>query len=153
MVMFDFFQVGCVPWGKVETNSTRFVEDIAADALGVGPANSTAVDKTGPSMAYALLSCVAGTLTVVPYLRVSSLPKILLLLLLSVTYTAVMESSGYRQAVGLDLPALVLSWFTKLQFYPNNFLNSCKISDSLILCGKNTLLLKDNNSNKSSCDS
>ncbi|PWA28540.1 hypothetical protein CCH79_00013525 [Gambusia affinis] len=94
------YSAGCVPWGKVETNSTRFMEDIAADALGVGPANSTAVDKTGPSMAYALLSCVAGTLTVVPYLRVSSLPKLLLLLLLSVTYTAVMESSGYRQAVG-----------------------------------------------------
>ncbi|KAM4739173.1 adenylate cyclase type 1 isoform 2-T2 [Anableps anableps] len=91
---------GCVPWGKVETNSSRFVEDIPVDALWVGPANSTAVDRMGPSMAYALLSCVAGTLTVVPYLRVSSLPKILLLLLLSVTYTAVMESSGYRQAVG-----------------------------------------------------
>ncbi|MEQ2268729.1 Adenylate cyclase type 1, partial [Xenotaenia resolanae] len=91
---------GCVPWGKVERNSSRFVEDIPADGLGVEPANSTAVDRTAPSMAYALLSCVAGTLTVVPYLRVSSLPKILLILLLSVTYTAVMESSGYRQAVG-----------------------------------------------------
>lgn len=51
-------------------------------------------------MAYALLSCVAGTLTLVPYLRVSSLPKILLLLLLSVAYTVVMETSGYRQAIG-----------------------------------------------------
>ncbi|MED6281129.1 Adenylate cyclase type 1, partial [Characodon lateralis] len=91
---------GCVPWGKVERNSSRFVEDIPADGLGVEPPNSTGVDRAAPSMAYALLSCVAGTLTVVPYLRVSSLPKILLLLLLSVTYTAVMESSGYRQAVG-----------------------------------------------------
>lgn len=51
-------------------------------------------------MAYALLSCVAATLTLVPYLHVSSLPKILLLLLLSVTYTVVMETSGYRQAIG-----------------------------------------------------
>lgn len=51
-------------------------------------------------MAYALLSCVAATLTLVPYLRVSSLPKILLLLLLSGTYTVVMETSGYRQAIG-----------------------------------------------------
>lgn len=108
MAMFDFFQVGCVPWGKVEMNSSRIMEV----ALGVGPSNSTAVEKTGPSMAYALLSCVAGTLTVVPYLRVSSLPKILLLLLLSVTYSAVMESSGYRQAVGLDLLALIWGWFT-----------------------------------------
>uniref|UniRef100_A0A8C4GUJ1 Adenylate cyclase type 1 n=1 Tax=Dicentrarchus labrax TaxID=13489 RepID=A0A8C4GUJ1_DICLA len=59
-----------------------------------------ASDRACPNMAYGLLSCVAGTLTLVPYLRVSSLPKIFLLLLLSVTYTVVMETSGYRQAVG-----------------------------------------------------
>lgn len=70
------------------------------DALRVRASNSTAADRGCPNMAYALLSCVAGTLTIVPYLRVSSLPKILLLLLLSVTYTIVMETSGYRQAVG-----------------------------------------------------
>ncbi|KAM9761583.1 adenylate cyclase type 1-like [Menidia menidia] len=88
--------VGSVPWGRVETNSSRFVEDV----LGVEPENSTAGGGAAPSVAYALLSCVAGTLTIVPYLRVSSLPKILLLLLLSAAYTAVMETSGYRQAVG-----------------------------------------------------
>eukprot|EP00064_Thunnus_orientalis_P008342 superscaffoldBa00000987_g8365 len=92
--------VGCVPWGRIGTNSSLSVEDVAADVLGVGPDNSTAADRAGPNMGYALLSCVAGTLTIVPYLRVSSLPKILLLLLLSVTYTVVMETSGYRQAVG-----------------------------------------------------
>ncbi|XP_047192893.1 adenylate cyclase type 1-like isoform X2 [Scophthalmus maximus] len=93
--------VGCVPWGLVGTNSSRSAEDVPADdALGGGPSNGTAPDRACPNMAYALLSCVAGTLTVVPYLRVSSLPKILLLLLLSVTYTVVMETSGYRQAVG-----------------------------------------------------
>ncbi|KAM9357505.1 adenylate cyclase type 1-like isoform 2-T2 [Symphorus nematophorus] len=86
--------VGCVPWGKVGTNSSDSVDDVPADA------NSTGVDRACPNMAYALLSCVAGTLTLVPYLRVSSLLKILLLLLLSVTYTVVMETSGYRQAVG-----------------------------------------------------
>ena len=89
-----FLQVGCVPWGRVGTNSNDSVEDVPADD------NSTGVDRACPNMAYALLSCVAGTLTLVPYLRVSSLPKILLLLLLSVTYTVVMETSGYRQAVG-----------------------------------------------------
>ncbi|XP_029004908.3 adenylate cyclase type 1-like [Betta splendens] len=83
--------VGCVPWGRISVNSSRPVEDAP---------NSTAADRGCPNMAYALLSCVAGTLTIVPYLRVSSLPKILLLLLLSVTYTVVMETSGYRQAVG-----------------------------------------------------
>uniref|UniRef100_A0A1A8QPR9 adenylate cyclase n=1 Tax=Nothobranchius rachovii TaxID=451742 RepID=A0A1A8QPR9_9TELE len=93
--------VGCVPWGRVETNSSRLPEDaLATDALGFGPTNGTVPDRAGPSMAYALLSCVAGSLTVVPFLRVSSLPKILLLLLISVTYTVVMETSGYRQAVG-----------------------------------------------------
>ncbi|KAF0041704.1 hypothetical protein F2P81_005236 [Scophthalmus maximus] len=87
--------VGCVPWGLVGTNSSRSAEDVPADdALGGGPSNGTAPDRACPNMAYALLSCVAGTLTVVPYLRVSSLPKILLLLLLSVTYTVVMETSG-----------------------------------------------------------
>ncbi len=86
--------MGCVPWGRVGTNSSDSVEDILEDV------NSTAADRACPNMAYGLLSCVAGTLTIVPYLRVSSLPKILLLLLLSVTYTIVMETSGYRQAVG-----------------------------------------------------
>ncbi|KAF1385322.1 hypothetical protein PFLUV_G00106530 [Perca fluviatilis] len=87
--------VGCVPWAKVGTNSSLSADDGPADAY-----NITAADRACSNMAYALLSCVAGTLTLVPYLRVSSLPKILLLLLLSVTYTVVMETSGYRQAVG-----------------------------------------------------
>lgn len=84
----------CVPWGKFRTNTNTSLEDILADT------NSTEVTRACPNMAYALLSCVAGTLTLVPYLHVSSLPKILLLLLLSVTYTVIMETSGYRQAVG-----------------------------------------------------
>uniref|UniRef100_A0A669BVS1 Adenylate cyclase type 1 n=1 Tax=Oreochromis niloticus TaxID=8128 RepID=A0A669BVS1_ORENI len=92
--------VGCVPWGKVGTNSNRSVENIPVDALMVRSANTTATDRACPNMAYALLSCVAGTLTVIPYIRVSSLPKIVLLFLLSITYTVVMETSGYRQAVG-----------------------------------------------------
>uniref|UniRef100_A0A3Q3GUD2 Adenylate cyclase type 1 n=1 Tax=Labrus bergylta TaxID=56723 RepID=A0A3Q3GUD2_9LABR len=93
--------VGCVPWGRFGTNSSLSVDDAPADALPeVGPPNSTLADRACTNMAYALLSCVAATLTVVPYLRVSSLPKIILLFLLSVTYTVVMETSGYRQAVG-----------------------------------------------------
>ncbi|XP_024909922.1 adenylate cyclase type 1-like isoform X2 [Cynoglossus semilaevis] len=92
--------VGCVPWGRVMINSSGSLENVPVDALAVRPSNTTLVDRVCTNMAYALLSCVAGTLTIVPYLRVSSLPKILLLLLLSVTYTVVMESSGYRQAVG-----------------------------------------------------
>ncbi|KAM9364139.1 adenylate cyclase type 1 isoform 2-T2 [Pholidichthys leucotaenia] len=92
--------VGCVPWGRVGSKSNCSMGDIPAEAFKVGLANSTAVDRACPNTAYALLSCVAGTLTMVPYLRVSSLPKILLLLLLSATYTVVIETSGYRRAVG-----------------------------------------------------
>lgn len=98
-IILIFLQVGCVPWGRV-MNSSRPAEDSPPRSR---PANNgTALGRAGPSVGYALLSCVAGTLTVVPYLRVSSLPKILLLILLSVTYTVVMETSGYRQAVGWD---------------------------------------------------
>ncbi|XP_040041128.2 adenylate cyclase type 1 [Gasterosteus aculeatus] len=86
--------VGCVPWETVGINSSLSGEDVPADI------NSTAADRACTNMAYSLLSCVAATLTLVPYLRISSLPKIFLLLLLSVTYTVVMETSGYRRAVG-----------------------------------------------------
>lgn len=86
--------MGCVPWGRVWTNGSSSPLDATAVA------NATGEDRACPNMPYALLSCVAGTLTLVPYLRVSSLPKILLLLLLSVAYTVVMETSGYRQAIG-----------------------------------------------------
>ncbi|XP_077439485.1 adenylate cyclase type 1 isoform X1 [Vanacampus margaritifer] len=92
--------VGFIPWGPVQVRSNNSVQDPPADTFGVGAPNVTSADGAGPSLAYALLSCLAGTLTIVPYLRVSSLPKILLLLLLSVTYTVVMETAGYRHAVG-----------------------------------------------------
>uniref|UniRef100_A0A6Q2XE83 Adenylate cyclase type 1 n=1 Tax=Esox lucius TaxID=8010 RepID=A0A6Q2XE83_ESOLU len=62
--------------------------------------NGTVSDRVCPGVPYALLSCVAGTLTVIPYLHVSSLPKILLLFLLSVLYTVTMETSGYRISLG-----------------------------------------------------
>lgn len=84
----------CVPWGKFASNVSSSLEDVPVDG------NSTGAPSACPNMAYALLSCVAGTLTLVPYLHVSSFPKTILLLLLSVTYTVIMETSGYRQAVG-----------------------------------------------------
>uniref|UniRef100_A0A3P8X7S9 Adenylate cyclase type 1 n=1 Tax=Esox lucius TaxID=8010 RepID=A0A3P8X7S9_ESOLU len=67
---------------------------------GSGTVNGTVSDRVCPGVPYALLSCVAGTLTVIPYLHVSSLPKILLLFLLSVLYTVTMETSGYRISLG-----------------------------------------------------
>lgn len=73
----------------------------SASILTVVIVNSTTADsgvcKYTP---YVFLSCVMASLSVALYLRVSSLPKILLLLLLNVFHTVVMETSGYRQAVG-----------------------------------------------------
>ncbi|XP_049577931.1 adenylate cyclase type 1 isoform X4 [Syngnathus scovelli] len=88
--------LGFIPWGCVQVS----FNNSPADAFAVEAPNITIANGAGPSVAYTLLSCLAATLTIVPYLRVSSLPKILLLLLLSVTYTVMVETSGYRQAVG-----------------------------------------------------
>lgn len=89
-------QVTCVPWGTFGSNVSSPLDDASVDG------NDTVVPTSCPNMAYALLSCVAGTVTLVPYLHVSSFPKTILLVLLSVTYTIIMETSGYRQAVGWD---------------------------------------------------
>lgn len=92
------------------SNFSLTVEEVLADT------NSTEADRACSNMSYGLLSCVAGTLTLVPYLRVSSLPKIILLLLLSVTYTVIMETSGYRQAVGLDTNCMCRVFFQLSNF-------------------------------------
>ncbi|XP_019740258.1 adenylate cyclase type 1 isoform X3 [Hippocampus comes] len=96
--------VGFIPRGQVQVISNNSFQDSPTEMFGDDPANATAAERAGPSMAYALLSCLAGTLTIVPYLRVSSLPKILLLFFLSATYTVIVEISGYRQAVGAGFP-------------------------------------------------
>ncbi|XP_042178656.1 adenylate cyclase type 1-like [Oncorhynchus tshawytscha] len=99
--------VSCLPWVWIMggNSSSSSVETVSMDTPSEpGPMNSTVAEGVCPNVSYALLSCVAGTLTVIPYLRVSSLPKILLLFLLSVLYTVAMETSGYRIAVGLLHP-------------------------------------------------
>ena len=90
----------CVPWLKGSVNLTSSFEFFASDVTLLGSWNGTAMEGACPNVSYTLLSCVAASLTIVPYLRVSSVPKIVLLLLLSTSYTVVMETSGYRQAVG-----------------------------------------------------
>ncbi|KAM6962729.1 adenylate cyclase type 1 [Aplochiton taeniatus] len=99
LLTYSFTQacvVGCVPWRRA-AHSNSSLDTVSVDT---GAVNGTAREGACPSVAYALLSCVAGTLAIIPYLRVSSLLKISLLLLLSACYTVVMETSGYRQAVG-----------------------------------------------------
>ncbi|KAB5539772.1 hypothetical protein PHYPO_G00093000 [Pangasianodon hypophthalmus] len=85
--------VACMPWSWERNSSVSIITVVIVNSTTVG----TGVCKYTP---YVFLSCVMASLSVALYLRVSSLPKILLLLLLNVLHTVVMETSGYRQAVG-----------------------------------------------------
>lgn len=89
-------QVSCLPWMWSGGNSSGLLLVLEAQ----GEENGTAPDLPCESAPYAFLSCVGATLTLALFLRVSSLPKILLLLLLSVAYIAVLEVSGFRKSVG-----------------------------------------------------
>ncbi|KAI2651849.1 Adenylate cyclase type 1 [Labeo rohita] len=89
--------VECVPWSLEGNSNVSMVTVVTVNGTGVG----SGVCKYTP---YVFLSCVMASLSVALYLRVSSLPKILLLLLLNILHTVVMETSGYRKAIGqLDL--------------------------------------------------
>ncbi|TRY84275.1 hypothetical protein DNTS_004010 [Danionella cerebrum] len=85
--------VACVPWSLEGNSSISVVTAVTVNGTSVG----SGVCKYTP---YVFLSCVMATLSVALYLRVSSLPKILLLLLLNILHTVVMETSGYRKAIG-----------------------------------------------------
>uniref|UniRef100_A0A6Q2XJW9 Adenylate cyclase type 1 n=1 Tax=Esox lucius TaxID=8010 RepID=A0A6Q2XJW9_ESOLU len=93
--------VSCLTWAWMMGGNSTGISVVSMDTPdGSGTVNGTVSDRVCPGVPYALLSCVAGTLTVIPYLHVSSLPKILLLFLLSVLYTVTMETSGYRISLG-----------------------------------------------------
>ncbi|XP_051511878.1 adenylate cyclase type 1-like [Myxocyprinus asiaticus] len=85
--------VGCVPWSLEGNSSVSMVMVVTVNGTGVG----SGVCKYTP---YVFLSCVMASLSVALYLRVSSLPKILLLILLNILHTVVLETSGYREAMG-----------------------------------------------------
>uniref|UniRef100_A0A8C1PSC4 adenylate cyclase n=1 Tax=Cyprinus carpio TaxID=7962 RepID=A0A8C1PSC4_CYPCA len=85
--------VECVPWSLEGNSNVSMVTVVTVNRTGVG----SGVCKYTP---YVFLSCVMASLSVALYLRVSSLPKILLLLLLNILHTVVMETSGYRKAIG-----------------------------------------------------
>ncbi|XP_036377031.1 adenylate cyclase type 1 [Megalops cyprinoides] len=87
--------VTCLPWAWSGNNSSTSV--VIVDPRG---GNRTMPERPCEGAHYAFLSCVVGTLTLALFLRVSSLPKILLLLFLSVLYIAVLEISGFRKSVG-----------------------------------------------------
>uniref|UniRef100_A0A8C1ZT52 adenylate cyclase n=1 Tax=Cyprinus carpio TaxID=7962 RepID=A0A8C1ZT52_CYPCA len=86
--------VECVPWSLEGNSNVSMVTVVTVNRTGV----VSGVCKYTP---YVFLSCVMASLSVALYLRVSSLPKILLLLLLNILHTVVMETSGYRKAIGV----------------------------------------------------
>lgn len=86
--MFCIFQVGCMPWLWVSNINTSTV--ITDTVAGTNPCDGAQ---------YSFLSCVVVTVTMALFLRVSWLPKMLLLLILAVSYITVLELSGYRRTV------------------------------------------------------
>ncbi|XP_060731149.1 adenylate cyclase type 1b [Tachysurus vachellii] len=86
--------VGCMPWLWASTSNTSIV---IIDL--VGGANRTMPELPCDGVQYAFLVCVVATVTMALFLRVSWLPKLLLLLLLAVSFITVLELSGYRRTV------------------------------------------------------
>ncbi|NXU09702.1 ADCY1 cyclase, partial [Pardalotus punctatus] len=86
--------VGCMPW-VWNTNSSSSIVIISP-----GGTNKTMNELPCDTAHYAFLSCVVGTLTLAIFLRVSSLPKMILLLFVTILYIVTLELSGYRKAVG-----------------------------------------------------
>uniref|UniRef100_A0A4X2LE03 Adenylate cyclase type 1 n=1 Tax=Vombatus ursinus TaxID=29139 RepID=A0A4X2LE03_VOMUR len=86
--------VGCMPWSW-NTNSSKSLVIISSGGM-----NKTRNVLPCDTAHHAFLSCIVGTLTLAIFLRVSSLPKMILLFLVTVLYILVLEFSGYRKAVG-----------------------------------------------------
>ncbi|XP_074507519.1 adenylate cyclase type 1-like isoform X2 [Sebastes fasciatus] len=88
--------VGCMPWlwGSANTNSSIVIIDLDSGT------NHTMAELPCDGARYAFLSCVVGTLTLALFLRVSWLPKMVLMLLLGVLYVTVLELSGFRKSAG-----------------------------------------------------
>lgn len=84
-----------MPW-LWPSNSTRSIVIIDP----AGGLNRTMAELPCAGAQYAFLSCIVGTLTMALFLRVSWLPKMILLLLLVVLYITVLELSGLRHTSG-----------------------------------------------------
>uniref|UniRef100_A0A8D2L2X5 adenylate cyclase n=1 Tax=Varanus komodoensis TaxID=61221 RepID=A0A8D2L2X5_VARKO len=85
--------VGCMPWVWSNNSSSSIV------IISPGGTNKTMNELPCDAAHYAFLSCVVGTLTLAIFLRVSSLPKMILLLFVTILYIVILELSGYRKAL------------------------------------------------------
>lgn len=87
-------QIGCMPWVWNSNSSSSIV------IISPSGTNKTMIELPCDAAHYAFLSCVVGTLTLAIFLRVSSLPKIILLLFVTILYIVILELSGYQKALG-----------------------------------------------------
>lgn len=85
------FQVGCLPWAWGSQSNSSLVVLTAGGRRTVLPALPC------ESAHHALLCCLVGTLPLAIFLRVSSLPKMILLSGLTTSYILVLELSGYTK--------------------------------------------------------
>ncbi|XP_064410211.1 adenylate cyclase type 1 [Latimeria chalumnae] len=86
--------VGCMPW-IWSVNSSSSIVIITREGV-----NKTMTELPCDTAHYAFLFCVVGTLTLAIFLRVSSLPKMILLFIVTILYIVIVETSGYRNAMG-----------------------------------------------------
>lgn len=84
-------QVGCLPWAWSSQSNSSLVVLAAGGRRTVLPALPC------ESAHHALLCCLVGTLPLAIFLRVSSLPKMILLSGLTTSYILVLELSGYTK--------------------------------------------------------
>ncbi|KAM7326050.1 hypothetical protein ACRRTK_014528 [Alexandromys fortis] len=87
-------QVGCLPWAWSSQSNSSLVVLAAGGRRTVLPAPPC------ESAHHALLCCLVGTLPLAIFLRVSSLPKMILLSGLTTSYILVLELSGYTKVGG-----------------------------------------------------
>uniref|UniRef100_F6QL99 adenylate cyclase n=2 Tax=Equus TaxID=9789 RepID=F6QL99_HORSE len=86
--------VGCLPWAWSSSPNGSLVFLSSGGRSPVLPAPPC------ESAPHALLCGLVGTLPLAIFLRVSSLPKMILLSVLTASYILVLELSGYTKAVG-----------------------------------------------------
>uniref|UniRef100_A0A6I8QZB6 Adenylate cyclase type 1 n=1 Tax=Xenopus tropicalis TaxID=8364 RepID=A0A6I8QZB6_XENTR len=89
-------QVGCMPWIWRSNNSSSIV------IITPKGENKTMNERPCDTAHYTFLSCVVGTLSLAIFLRISSFPKMVLLLFVTILYIVILEISGYRKTLGGD---------------------------------------------------
>ncbi|CAK7295123.1 Adenylate cyclase type 1 [Vulpes lagopus] len=90
-------QVDCLPWAWSSSPNRTLVV--------LTPGGKSTLLSTAPceSVPRALLCGLVGTLPLAIFRRVSSLPKMILLLMLTASYILVLELSGYTRASGCNV--------------------------------------------------